>query len=146
MARSAALFVGSTPSTRTKVHRAVIDLEHFPTDAFCLGHATGLARFEPPRDRAPDRTHRDPELGVCEAAIADAMPRMKHLPGLLPQALPNLLRRSAAFNHGFKVPQQMRPAHLPPPGGIPRVGTPAIRHQDAAEPLAQQLLRDLGPT
>ena len=74
------------------------------------------------------------------------MPPVKHLSGLLPQALANLLRPSSTLDHRFKVPQQMRPADLPPPGGIPRVGTPAIRHQDAAEPFAQQLLRDLGAT
>jgi hypothetical protein len=39
----------------------------------------------------------------------------------------------------------MRPADLPPPRGIPGIGAPAVRHQDAAEPLAQQGLRHLGP-
>src|SRR5881296_3343853 len=97
--------------------QGVIDLEHLPTDTFRLGHTTGLAHLEPSRDRAPDRPHRDPELGVRALAIADTMPRMKHLPGLLPQALPNLLRPSSAVTHGCKVPQQMRPADLPPPGG-----------------------------
>src|SRR5262249_14986681 len=126
--------------------QGVVDLEHLPTDAFCLGHATGLARFEPPCDRTPDRTHRDPELGVRATAIADAMPRMKHLPGLLPQTFSNFLRRSPTLHHGFKVPQQMCPADLPPPGGIPGVRAPAVRHQDATEPIPQQFLRDLGPT
>ena len=82
---------------------------------------------------------------MWQGPIADAMPRMKHLPGLLPQALPNLLRSAPTLNHGFKVAQQMRPADLPPSGGIPRVRAPAIRDQDAAESLAQQLLRHLGP-
>ena len=71
---------------------------------------------------------------------------MKHLPGLLPQTLPNLLRSSPTLDHGFKVPQQMRPADLPPPGGIPGVGAPAVCDQDAAEPFSQHLLCDLGPT
>ena len=71
---------------------------------------------------------------------------MEHLSGLLPQALANLLRPSPTLDHGFKVPQQMRPAELPPPGGIPGVRTPAIRHQDAAEALAQKLLGDLRAT
>ena len=71
---------------------------------------------------------------------------MKHLPGLLPQGLPDLLRPASTLDHGFKVTQQMRPADLPPPGGIPRVGTPAVCHQDAAEPLPQQLLGDLRTT
>src|SRR5207244_11687833 len=93
--------------------QSVIDLEHLPTDTFRLGHTTGLAHLEPSRDRAPDRPHRDPELGVRALAIADTIPRMKHLPGLLPQALPNLLRPSATLAHRFKVPQQMRPADLP---------------------------------
>ena len=44
--------------------QGVVDFEHLPTDAFRLGHATGLARFEPPRDLAPHRPHRDPELRV----------------------------------------------------------------------------------
>ena len=51
--------------------QGVIDLEHLPTDPFGLGHATGLARFEPSRDRTPDRTHHDPELGVREGPIAN---------------------------------------------------------------------------
>ena len=38
--------------------QGVVDFEHFATDAFCLGHATGLAGFEPPRDRAPNQTRR----------------------------------------------------------------------------------------
>src|SRR5262249_2844617 len=71
---------------------------------------------------------------------------LQHLPGLLPQPLPNRLRRSPTLDHGFKVPQQMRPTDLPPPRGIPRIGAPAVRDQRATKPLAQQLLPDLGPT
>src|SRR5262245_31610362 len=72
--------------------QSVVDFEPLPTDAFRLGDATGLARFEPPRDCAPDRPQRAPELGVRRTAIADAMPRMKPLPGLLPQGFSHLLR------------------------------------------------------
>src|SRR5206468_10160343 len=119
--------------------QGVVGFEHLPTDAFRLGHTTGLARFEPPCDRAPDGTHRDPELGVREMALADPMPRMKHLPGLLPQAFSNFLRPSPTLDHGFKVPQQMRPADLAPAGRIPGIGAPAVGHQNATELFPQQL-------
>ena len=89
---------------------------------------------------------RSRKLGVSERAITDLMPPVKHLARLLPQGCPNRLGAPPTLHHGFKIPQQMRPADLPPPGRIPRVGTPAIRHQDTAEPLAQELLRHLGPT
>ena len=74
------------------------------------------------------------------------MPRMKHLPGLLPQAFSNFLRPSPTLDHGFKVPQQMRPADLAPAGRIPGIGAPAVGHQNATELFPQQLLRHLGPT
>ncbi len=64
--------------------QGVVDFEDLPVDAFRLGHTTGLPRFEPARPLAPERSHQDPELGVWQGAIADAMPRMAHLPGLLP--------------------------------------------------------------
>jgi hypothetical protein len=41
MAHSAVLFVGSSPATHKDL-RGLGDLEHLPTDALCLGHATGL--------------------------------------------------------------------------------------------------------
>ena len=68
---------------------------------------------------------------------------MEHPAGLRLQGFPDLLRAPPAPDHGFDVPQQMRPAQLPPPGGIPVVGAPAIRHQPAPEVLAQEFLRHL---
>src|SRR5262249_2085824 len=41
--------------------QAVVDFEYFTPDAFGLGHATRLARFEQPRDLASQRTHQDTE-------------------------------------------------------------------------------------
>src|SRR5262245_27062346 len=67
--------------------QGVVDFEDFATAPFRLGHPTGWAGFEPPCDRAPERPHRDSELGVRQSASADAMPCMEHLPGLLAQAL-----------------------------------------------------------
>src|SRR4030095_12379389 len=126
--------------------QGLMDLEHFPTDAFCLRHATGLACLEQARYVPPQRTHQDPELRVCQRALAALMPPVEHLAGLRAQRFPNLLGASSALNHRLKVPQPMRPADLPPPSGVPRVGTPAVRHQDATKPFPQQLLCDLGAT
>ena len=52
-----------------------------------------------------------------ERPIADTMPPVKHLVGLLPQGFPNRLGAPPTFDHGFDIPQQMRPADLPPPRG-----------------------------
>jgi hypothetical protein len=122
----------------------VLDLAHLPTDACRRGNAPGLTRVAPPRDRTPERTHGAPDLGVRAPAIADAMPRMQPLPSLRAQALAKLRRPSPALAPGCKVPQQMRPAAVPPPGGIPRGGAPAVRHQEAAASFPHQRLRDRG--
>src|SRR4029077_6581199 len=95
-----------------KSPQGLIDLEHFPTDAFRLCHATRLARLEQPRYMAPKRAHQDPKLCVGQRAVADLMPPVEHLPGLLPQTVPNHLGTSSALTHRLKVPQQMRPADL----------------------------------
>ena len=68
-----------------------------------------------------------------QRAVADPMPPVEHLPGLRLQGLADLLGAPPARDHGFDVPQQMRPAHLPSPAGIPGVGAPAIRHQPPPE-------------
>ena len=47
--------------------------------------------------------------------VADPMPPVEHLTGLRPQGLADLLGASTALDHGFDVPQQMRPTELPPP-------------------------------
>src|SRR5262245_57950505 len=110
--------------------QGIIDLEYFPTDTFRLGHTTGLPRLEQPRHVAPQRAHQAPELRVCQRAIADLMPPVEHLAGLGAQRFPKLLRAAPTLDHGFEIAQQMRPADLTPPGRIPMVRTPAIRHQD----------------
>jgi hypothetical protein len=90
----------------------VVQLPYFPAHACGLRHPAGLARLQQPGDFPPPRTHHDPELGGREGPIADAMPRMKHLMGLLPQGVPNLLGAPPTLTHRFKIAQQMRPAHL----------------------------------
>ena len=59
IARSAALFVGSTPSTRTNVHKASYSLSTSRQTPSVLAHATRLAGLEQARDVAPNRAHRD---------------------------------------------------------------------------------------
>jgi hypothetical protein len=68
---------------------------------------------------------------VCELPLLSLWSRQSETP------------RHSAYQ---KVAQQMRSTHLLPPGRIPRIGTPAVRRQDTAEPFPQQLLRDLSPT
>src|SRR4030095_6700654 len=99
--------------------QAVVDFEHFTPDAFGLGHATRLARFEQPRDLASQRTHQDTEARVGERASTAPMPPVKHLAGLRSQGFANLLGAPPAFEHGFKAPEPMRPAAVTAPGGLP---------------------------
>ena len=95
---------------------AVVDCEPCTTDACCLGHATRLARCEPPRDLASQRTPQDTAARVGARAITDTRPPGKHLAGLRSQGFANLLGAPPAFDQGCKVPPQRRPAAVPPPG------------------------------
>src|SRR5437763_14128282 len=85
--------------------QGLIDLQHFPTDAFRLCHATGLASLEQPSHVAPQRAHQGPELRVGQYAVADLVPPVEPLAGLRAQRVPNLLGASSALNHRLNVPQ-----------------------------------------
>jgi hypothetical protein len=58
--------------------------------------------------------------------------------------LPYCLGRPPALDHGLDIAEQVRPIHLPPPRRVLGVGTPAIRHQIAPEPLPQEFLGYFG--
>lgn len=78
-----------------------------------------------------------------QRAVAPPMLPMEHLLDLGAQGFPNDLGGITPRNHRLNIARQMRPAQLPPPGGIPAVPTPAIRHQPAPEALPREFLGHL---
>jgi hypothetical protein len=56
------------------------------------------------------------------------MPPLDQQAYLCAQGFPHLLGTPAPFDHGFNVPQPMRPTPLPSPSRVPGIGAPAIRH------------------
>jgi hypothetical protein len=122
----------------------IVHLEHLATYARGCGHAAGLTGLEPSCDRAPPRPPQDLELGVWQRSLADTLPRLNHLSALSPPGRPKRLRRPATRKHRLNIPPQMCPTPRPPSCRIPQVGTPAVRDQDAAAPVPQQLLRPRG--
>ena len=120
-------------------------LAQLPAGALGLGHPTRLTRFQQPLHCLPHGPHVAGKSRVGQGPLPDPMPPLEHLPGLRAQGLANLPGTAPAFDHGFDVPQQMCPAHLPSPGRVPGVGAPAIGHQPPPELLPQQLLGHFAP-
>jgi hypothetical protein len=133
---------GLHPFVTHKRPQGLPSLEHLPTDPCRLGDTPGLPVFEPPRHLAPDRPPIAGKARVGQRAVADAMPLVKHRASLVSQGFADLLGTSPARAHGGNIPQQMGPAELAPPGGIPAVPTPAVRDQPPPTPFSQECWRD----
>src|SRR5687767_12089082 len=143
MARSAVLFVGSTPSTCTKVHNASRRLRISPAGPLGFGHPTLATRFQQAFHLAAKRRHIGTKRRSFQGAVAHPMPPAKHLVRLLEQGITNRLGDPAAASNRFEIPQQMRPAQLTPPHRIPVVRAIAIRGQNTGKALTQELASHL---
>jgi hypothetical protein len=119
-------------------------LEDLPAHPFGLRHATDLSSLQQPLYLLPNPPHVGPKGGVRQRPLPDSMPPVEHLVGVGAQGRADLLGAPPAFDHGFNIPQQMRPTELPPPRGIPGIGAPAIRDQPPPELFPHELLGHLG--
>jgi hypothetical protein len=139
-ARARRGMVGRLPAFDTPARpQGLVPCEPLATDARSVDHATGLTSLQQACALPSHRTPQPPERGLRPRPITDARPRLQPLAGLSAPGGPPLLRTAAARAHRLPIPQQLRPPHVPPVGGRPRVGTPAIRAHQTAAPFAPPL-------
>ncbi len=141
---SAALLVGSTPSTSTKVQSAGsnVDLAASSRDALRGARHSGAQVHD---DVLPQGRHEFLESQPRHRAVADTVPRVEHRLGEQFQRLTDCVRLGTVGLKASELAKQMRPAELPTRHVHPGVRAPGIRNGDSGEGRSEQLLGHLGP-
>ncbi len=135
--RSMKLFVGSTPSTRAKVHNADSRFSRF-TQNFATRSVVAQTAFDERFAEASlERRNEFLEPASCDRASLERVPRREQVPDDAKPAATHEGTWAAAVDNFSQVPFQMCPAQLAALLGHLQINMPAIAMHNAFDVLAE---------